>query len=66
MTYENLAEVEVTTENDCPFQIKKGISKEHIVYNTETGLNIYTGCYKTCKKIASHFNTEWFFWKYVG
>jgi hypothetical protein len=66
MTYENLAEVTVTSENDCPFQIKKGISKEHIVYNTESGLKIYTGPYKTCENIASHFNTEWFFWKYVG
>lgn len=52
--------------NNCPFQIKKGISKEHIVYNTETGLNIYTGPYKVCYKIASHFNTEWFFGKYIG
>ncbi len=51
---------------DCLFQIKKGIGKEHIVYNTETGLNIYHGSYKTCHKIASHFNTEWFFQKYIG
>jgi len=66
MSFENLAEVEVTSENDCPFQIKKGIGKEHIVYNTETGLNIYHGSYKTCENIASHFNTEWFFQKYIG
>ena len=66
MSYENLAEVEVTSENDCPFQIKKGISKEHIVYNTESGLKIYTGPYKPCENIASHFNTEWFFRKYIG
>ena len=51
---------------DCLFQIKKGIGKEHIVYNTETGLNIYHGSYKTCHKIASHFNTKWFFNKYIG
>ena len=52
--------------NNCPFQIKKGIGKEHIVYNTETGLNIYHGSYKACYKLASHFNTEWFFQKYIG
>jgi len=56
----------IDEKNNCPFQIKKGIGEERIVYNTETGLTIYTGPYKVCSKVASHFNTEWFFRKYVG
>ena len=52
-------------ENKCPFQIKKGLAKEWILYNKDTGLNIYHGSHKACNDLASQYNTAWFFNTYV-
>ena len=38
-------------ENKCPFQIKKGLAKEWILYNKDTGLNIYHGSHKACNDL---------------